>query len=269
MFLFAKNFNKINSKLSETYKTNDYKFEELKSSSHVKSLLNKETKRFFSSNIYVMNSSIGMIMLPIFTIAILFVGYDKIAQILEINIFKDMILLQILGITLFCLMLTNTTCVSISLEGKNLWILKSSPIEEMDIFKSKILLNIILTIPISVISFTALSFKLNFALKTTLLIIVAIILLAIFSATLGIIINLLYPKLEFTSDVAVVKRGASVIITMISNVLYLAALCGIRYIFKINDTNLFLIIGDIITLIAVFLLYSILKTKGVKMFRNL
>lgn len=269
VFLFAKNFNKINSKLSETYKTNDYKFEELKSSSHVKSLLNKETKRFFSSNIYVMNSSIGMIMLPIFTIAILFVGYDKIAQILEINIFKDMILLQILGITLFCLMLTNTTCVSISLEGKNLWILKSSPIEEMDIFKSKILLNIILTIPISVISFIALSFKLNFALKTTLLIIIAIILLAIFSATLGIIINLLYPKLEFTSDVAVVKRGASVIITMISNVLYLAALCGIGYIFKINDTNLFLIIGDIITFIGVFLLYGLLKTKGVNMFRNL
>ncbi|MCC3868331.1 putative ABC transporter permease subunit [Terrisporobacter mayombei] len=269
VFLFAKNFNKINSKLSETYKANNYKFKELKSSSPVKSLLNKETKRFFSSNIYVMNSSIGMIMLPIFTIAILFVGYDKIAQILELNLVKDMILLQTLGITLFCLIMTNTTCVSISLEGKNLWILKSSPIEEMDIFKSKILLNIILTIPISVISFIALSFKLDFALKTTVLIIVAIILLAIFSATLGIIINLLYPKLEFTSDVAVVKRGASVIITMISNVLYLAALCGIGYIFKINDINLFLIIGDVITFIGVFVLYGLLKTKGVNMFRNL
>lgn len=269
VFLFAKNFNQINSKLSETYKTNDYKFKELKSSTPVKSLLSKETKRFFSSNIYVMNSSIGMIMLPIFTIAILLVGYDKIAQILEINMFKDMILLQVLGITLFCLMLTNTTCVSISLEGKNLWILKSSPIEEMDIFKSKILLNLILTIPISVASFIVLSFKLEFPLIATLLIIVAIILLAIFSATLGIIINLLYPKLEFTSDVAVVKRGASVIITMISNVLYLAALCGIGYIFKIDDINIFLVIGNVITFIGVFLLYGLLKTKGVGMFRNL
>ena len=30
---------------------------------------------------------------------------------------------------------------------------------------------------------------------------------------LGLFINLLYPKLEFTNDVAVVKRGASVIIS--------------------------------------------------------
>lgn len=267
--LFAKNFDKINSRLSETYKANDYKFRELKLSSPVKSLLSKETKRFLSSNIYVMNSSVGMIMLPIFTIAILVVGYDKIAQILEISMFKDMILLQILGIISFCLVLTNTTCVSISLEGKNLWILKSSPIEEMDIFKSKILVNIILTIPISIVSFIALSFKLDFSIIATLLIIVAIILLAIFSATLGIIINLLYPKLEFTSDVAVVKRGASVIITMISNGLYLVALCGIGYIFKIDNINLFLIIVNVITLIGVFLLYGLLKTKGVNMFRNL
>ena len=269
VILLAKNFNKINSKLGETYKANNYKFKELKVSSPVKSLLKKETKRFLSSNIYVMNCSIGMIMLPIFTIAILLVGYDKIAQILEMNVVKDSILLQILGITLFCLIMTNTTSVSISLEGKNLWILKSSPIEEMDIFKSKILLNIILTIPISVISFLALSFKLDFHIKTTALIIIAIILLSILSATLGILINLLYPKLEFTSDVAVVKRSASVLITMIANVLYLALLCGIGYILKINDINLFLIIGDVITLMGIFFLYGLLKTKGVKMFRNL
>ena len=46
-----------------------------------------------------------------------------------------------------------------------------------------------------------------------------IVLISIFSAVLGLFINLLYPKLEFTSDVQVVKQGASVIINMISNLL--------------------------------------------------
>ena len=269
IYLFANNFNKINSKLNETYKSNDYEFKELKSSSVVKSLFNKEVKRYFSSNVYVMNTFVGMIMLIIFTVAILFIGYDKIAQILEISVVKDLMLIQIIGITAFCLVMTNTTCVSISLEGKNLWILKSSPIKEMDIFKSKILLNIILTIPITVISFIALSLRLSIEMKSTLLVIIAIVLLALFSAILGILINLLYPKLEFTSDVAVVKRGASVIVTLLANMLYIVALCGVGYIFKINNINTFLIIVNIITAISTFGLYLLLKHKGVKLFRSL
>lgn len=269
VYLFAKNFSKMNGRLSETYKANNYKFKELKSSSPVIALFNKEVKRYFSSNVYVMNTFVGMIMLVIFTGAVLLVGYDKIAEMLEISVVKDLILVQTLGITVFCLLMTNTSCVSISLEGKNLWILKSSPIKEMDIFKSKILLNLALTIPISIICFMVLSFKLSFNVKSTVLVIIAIVLLAIFGATLGILINLLYPKLDFINDVAVVKRGASVLLTMIGNMLYVVVLCGIGHVLKIDDINRFLILGNVITVIAVFILYRILKVKGVKMFRSL
>ena len=269
IYLFSNNFNKINSKLSETYKANNYKFKELKTSKPVIALFNKEVKRYFSSNIYVMNTFVGMIMLIIFTISILFIGYDKIAQLLEISVIKDMMLLQILGITLFCLVMTNTTSVSISLEGKNLWILKSSPIKEMDIFKSKILLNMILNIPISVICFIILSIKLNFQIKATMLILIAIVLLSVFCSILGILINLLYPKLDFTSDVIVVKRSASVIVNLICSILYIGAICGIGYIFKISDINLFLSIANIIVLASIFIIYGLLKNKGTEMFRNL
>lgn len=269
IFIFANNLNKINSKLSETYKANNYKFKELKSSKPVIALLRKEAKRYLSSTIYVMNSSIGMILLPIFAVAIVFVGYDKIAQVLEISVVFEMMKVQIIGIIVFCIIMTNTASVSISLEGKNLWILKSSPIDEMDIFKSKILLNILLTIPISVISFFIIAIRLNFELKTTIIIIFSIILLSIFSSTLGLYINLLYPKLEFTSDVQVVKQGASVIISMISNILYVIILCGIGYIFKLNNLDLFLIVSNILTVITVLILYRTIKTKGVKLFRSL
>jgi ABC-2 type transport system permease protein len=63
----------------------------------------------------------------------------------------------------------------------------------------------------------------------------SIVLISIFSATLGLFINLLYPKLEFTSDVQVVKQGASVIINMISSLLYVAIFVGIGYIFDITN----------------------------------
>ena len=216
-----------------------------------------------------MNSSIGMILLPIFAIAIIFIGYEKIATLLEIPMVMDMMKIQIVGIIVFCIVMSNTSCVSISIEGKNLWILKSLPIDEMDIFKSKILLNIFLTIPISIISFLLIGIKLNFGLNTIILVMISIVLLAIFSATLGLFINLLYPKLEFTSDVQVVKQGASVIINMISNLLYVAILCGIGYILKLSNFELFLIISNIITFISILVLYNLLKYKGVELFKNL
>ena len=269
ILLFANNFNKINSKLSETYKANNYKFKKLKTSKPVIALLRKELKRYLSSTIYVMNSSIGMILLPIFAVTIVLVGYDKIAQLLEISILVDMMKIQIIGIIAFCIITSNTSCVSLSLEGKNLWILKSCPIDEMEIFKSKVLLNIILTIPISVISFLVIGIKLNFGLKTIIIVILSIVLLSIFSATLGLFINLLYPKLEFTSDVQVVKQSASVIISMLSNILYLAILCGIGYVLKINNFELFLIVSNIITFISILVLYNLLKSKGVELFKNL
>ena len=265
--MFANNFNRINSKLSESYKSNDYEFKELETSKPVKALFKKDLKRYLSSSIYVMNTSIGMILLLIFSVAIIFVGYHKIATLLEIPIVVDMMKIQIIGIIVFCIVMSNTSCVSISIEGKNLWILKSLPIDEMDIFKSNILLNILLTIPISLISFLVIGIKLSFELKTIILVMIFIVLISIFSAVLGLFINLLYPKLEFTSDVQVVKQGASVIINMISSLLYVAIFVGIGYIFKITNFEVFLVISNIITFISILGMYNILKCKGVELFK--
>jgi ABC-2 type transport system permease protein len=210
-----------------------------------------------------------MILLPIFALAIVFIGYEKIASLLEIPIVMDMMKIQVVGIVVFCIVMSNTSCVSISIEGKNLWILKSLPIAEMDIFKSKILLNILLTIPISLISFLVIGIKLGFELKTVILVMIFIVLLAVFSAALGLFINLLYPKLEFTSDVQVVKQGASVIINMISNLLYLAILCGIGYVLKISNFEVFLVVSNVIIFVSILGMYNLLKYKGVELFKKL
>lgn len=269
VYIFSKNFNKINSQMGEKYKVNNYKFIELKSSRPVTALLKKEAKRYFSSTIYFMNTFIGMILLPIFTIAIVVVGYDKITEILGISSMVEMIKMQIIAVVVFCIIMTNTTSVSISLEGKNLWILKSSPINEIDIFKSKIYLNLLLTIPIAVISFLILAIRLSFTIKSTLVVIASIILLAVFNASLGIFINLLYPKLDFTNDVLVVKRSASVIVSMISSLVYVGLVFFILYTIGFKNIDLLLMIANIITFITILFLWRVIKTKGVELFRGL
>ena len=98
---------------------------------------------------------------------------------------------------------------------------------------------------------------------------ISIVLISIFSAILGLFINLLYPKLEFTSDVQVVKQSASVIINMISSLLYVAILCGIGYVLKISNFEVFLFISNIITFISILGLYNLLKYKGIELFKKL
>ena len=82
-------------------------------------------------------------------------------------------------------------------------------------------------------------------------------------------LQIIYPKLEFTSNVQVVKQGASVIINMISNLLYIGLLCGIAYVLKISNFEVFLVISNIITFISILVLYNLLKYKGVELFKNI
>ncbi|MGL6108221.1 putative ABC transporter permease subunit [Romboutsia sp.] len=269
VYIFSNNFGKINSKMNESYKTNNYELKELKSSKPVFALLKKESKRFISSTVYVINSSIGVILMPLFAISIILISYDKIATILEMNVMENMIKAQMMGIAVFCIIMTNTAAVSISLEGKNLWILKSSPIDEIDIFKSKIYLNSILIIPVIVLSFLGIGIKLNFGIQTILLFTISIIILGFFSPALGLFINLLYPKLEFTSDVSVVKQSASVLLTMIASIVSIAIVCAVLYFVGIRSINLFLIFANVIFLILGTILWKTIKTKGVILFRNL
>ncbi|WP_195250996.1 ABC transporter permease [Romboutsia sp. 1001713B170207_170306_H8] len=127
--LFSKQYKIINSRMNENYKAKKYEIKDLKNSSIISALLQKEVKRYFSSYIYVLNSSIGIILLSIFSIGIIVFGQDKMADILQLNLDFAFIKIQIISLILFCIMTTCTTYCSISLEGKTLWILKSSPIK--------------------------------------------------------------------------------------------------------------------------------------------
>lgn len=269
IMLFANNYNKLNSRLKEGYVCNSYVFKKLKVSSPLKALFKKDLMRFFSSSVYVINSSISMMILFMFALSIEFIGYDKIATLLEINSDINTLKSEIIGMIAFSIMISNTSCISISMEGKHLWILKSLPIKESSIFKSKILLNILFTVPISTISFLILANRLSFERELIVLVLISIILLAVFSSMLGLFVNLLYPKLDFTNDAQVVKQGASVIINIMCSVIFIILICGIGYALQGTDISKLLIIVNIITFVSILGLFNLLKYKGIKLFKKL
>lgn len=102
-----------------------------------------------------------------------------------------------------------TTCVSLSLEGKNLWILKSLPLERKTIYQGKILFNLLLTVPAGLVVslIVAVRFPMDLGLRLLLFLVPAVY--AAFTSVLGMYFNIKMPKYDWSSETAVVKQSAS------------------------------------------------------------
>lgn len=268
LVLFSRTFASINMKLGETYQKNNYKMKSLKTSSPVMALTKKEFKRYLSSPIYVMNTAIMPVLSTIMVIALMFFGEDIISQMVGTNIDSSMISnIVILALTLLSAFQT-TTASSISLEGKNFWILKSSPIKFRDIVISKSLVNITVLVPLNIINAILLSFILKFSIVQTIIIILIPNLVVVLMSFIGLIVNLYLPRFDFTTDTQVVKQSASVLVVMLLGM----ALVGIpTYLYTLlsMDINAYFIICFVLLGALSAASWGFLNTKGQKIFRNL
>lgn len=245
IFLHALNLNykKLLSLLNEKKTKTKFQLKKLKHTQAKQILFFKEAKRYFSSPIYVFNTLFGVIIMLISSLAVFFTDKKDIINLikeggLNLNLFSVVILM-----VTFIAFLSNTSCASISIEGKNLWILKSLPIKLKSIIVTKVMFNFIVMIIPIIISIFAFSFVFGFSMIEMLfLILVAIISLGC-SSMFGIIINLKFPKLDAIDDTVVVKRSLSVIIATVLPLILIMTLGTIYpFIEKYISLNNYLII---------------------------
>lgn len=269
IIIFNKSFKTLTSKLGESYKSSNYKLGELKTSSQVHALFNKELKRYFSSYSYVLNTLFGMVLLCLMAIASLFISVETLQNTVGIPLSTGALPAMVTAITCGSVFLSNTTSSSISLEGKNLWILKSSPLKEVDIFKSKMTVNLFITIPLAIFSAILFTFGFNLTIVQLLWIITLSTLSALLNSMVGLIVNLYLPKLDFTSDTQVVKQGASTIISMLISFIIMSMPIFAFIKLEIADLNMFFTALTLILLTLSIILWTFLKTTGIRLFKKL
>lgn len=273
IFVFSKTFKVINGKLSESYKRANYKIKKLKTSSITKSLVNQEIKRYFATPIYVMNTAIGMVLLVAGSIATLFISKETLAELFKYPEIVNIIPIAILVVLIFTIGLSCTTNSSISLEGNRLWILKVLPIEPKEIFKGKIITNLIITIPAVIIANIIFYIGLKYNFKYLMLNLLISIVFCVLSSVIGLIVNLYFPKMEWTNPTTVVKQSASVMITILSIFLLILGVVGITilltYVFNINNMDIILVIVLAVFLIMLFISIRALNNIGSEKFNKL
>ena len=103
----------------------------------------------------------------------------------------------------------NTTSTSVSMEGKEWWILKSLPLPPKMILDSKLCFNLLLIAPFYLISQVFLGIALRGVAVEIFWSVIIMTLFILCSCVGGLTANLKFPKMEWDSEVVVVKQSAS------------------------------------------------------------
>lgn len=219
----SKNFQKICQRLYSTNAKHDYQMSHLKSNSVLKTLYKKELKRYFASSIYVTNTIVGPIMMVLLSAAVLFMDTRQLSEYLPM---AD----RIIDFMPFALAATSclitTTCTSISMEGKEWWIVKSLPIDAKELFDSKILMNLSIIAPFYLISEVLLMIAFRPGMVDAIWLVVLPVILMVFACVFGITINLLFPVFQWENEVTIVKQSASSMIGGLGGCLFII-LCAL------------------------------------------
>lgn len=263
VLILSVNYSKINTKLNSHHSKINYKFEELKSSSVFRAVYNKEVKQYFYYPIYVLNTSISILIPVVVSIVLIFISPKQMIFILgygsEFDILVKLMPLIIAAFASIC----STTSVSMSLEGKNRWILYSSPIEPITIFKAKIALNLTIIVPAVIICSSLFAISLSVGITDVIMMFVTPIVYCMFTVVTGLFINLKLPKYEWVSEYNVIKQSVSGTISIFLGIFSAGIPIGIGFMF--NDSILTILIVTTLV-IAGSTIFAYRSLKKVKLF---
>jgi len=262
-WVVGKIFIKINTQIMTIRHKTDYKMEELKSSSPLMALYKRDIKRYFASPVYVLNTGFGMVILLILTVALPFININELlGEIPVTGTMQEVIPL----IIMFCMATSCTTMASVSIEGKNLWIIKSLPVSTYTIFASKILVNLTVLIP-AVLASIVIGISFKFPLINGLLILISVISFAVFISLFGLAVNLNFPNLTWSNETVIIKQSMASMISVFFCLGLVAAQFGLLK--AIKNFCLSILIFICLVWLFNFILYKRLKTTGTRQFEKL
>lgn len=178
-------------------------------------LLHKEWHRFIGTSIYVMNTGFGVLILLVLAGWLLFfpgVMSDFSPILLELNVAPFWFVFAIIG---FSLSTVYTPAVSLSLEGKNIGLLKTLPIRGWTIFQAKIKFNLWLTIPVITLAMVVSAWRFDLGWLVGLLGWVSLVLFALLLSIFFMMLNIMFPRFDFQHEVEVVKQSLAALIAVL------------------------------------------------------
>ncbi len=236
-----------------------------------KALFLRELKRFFGLPTYLLNCGLGLFLMPILGVLAIIKRNDinqvlnplseavpDMAQLLPLAVVSSLVL--ILGINAI-------STPSVSLEGKNLWLVKSLPVSPASVLLAKENVHVVLNGIAALVTSVLLCIAIRLPLLTSLLLTLFLVLFCWFTGAIGLIIGVLRPNFQWTSEVQPIKQSANVLYSWFASyfggILLIAPFVPLRNLLSIN---VYFVLATVVLVVICILLNRWITTRGAKRF---
>lgn len=238
----------------------DWNKETTKQHSPVSALLERERTRYFSLPVYLTNTACGLLFAAVFVLLVVLMS-DKItpyiyqlAEYFQVP-FADYDVLFIYAFSILTT-ISCTTYVSISIEGKQIEILKSLPIAAKSLFRVKLLHHLSMSVPTIFVLNTIMALYLQWSFPKAMLGYAFPLLCSVLIGMIGYILNLIFPNYEWENVTHIIKQSLPAILTALIGVV---VTCGTAYLLlRFFPSSLF--IGSWIACAIILLLFLAMVT---------
>ena len=233
-------------------------------------LFGKELARFTASPNYMLNSGLGILLLPISGILLLWKG-GTVVPLLNEAFTSQSGCAEVLLCTGVCAIasMNDMATPSVSLEGKSLWLAQSLPVKPWQVLRAKLKVQLALTALPALVPLACMAFILPVTAALPLVFAETLAYIA-FSACLGLTLGVARANLTWTSELMPIKQSLAVTIALFGGWLYAIVFAGL-YLWqgwKLGAAA-YLAIAAAVTLAVTALLLRWLKTKGAQRFAML
>ncbi|MGN0482856.1 MAG: hypothetical protein ACI4HI_04815 [Lachnospiraceae bacterium] len=249
----------------------EYKQQTMKVGSMQKALFQKEMHRFLGSSTYMLNCGLGILMMVVAGIACLIKG-DGMVQFVSKTEMFSLDLIPLVACAGICMMasMNDITAPSVSLEGKNLWLLHSFPVPAWKALLGKLQVHLTLTlVPVTFLEICVLIVIKPDFINGMMLVFVTDLFVFVM-AEFGLMLNLLVPNLKWTNEVVPIKQSMSVMISLFGGWVLVTACFALHMAVgkMVTPIGFFGMVAAI--LFAAFVgMYVWLKKKGTRIFETL
>ncbi|MFL0198077.1 transporter [Clostridium sp. WILCCON 0269] len=238
----------------------------------------KELNILFRTPVYFMNCVVMNFIWPLFFIIPIISQKDLLKNLKHTHnylntIISDNVTLGILvsivfGISIMLSMINPIASTAISREGKNIFVNKFIPMNYKKQLLSKALAAFIINFSGIMLIILLITIIITPPLPLVAVVVLLSVIGTVFSIFLGIFIDLNYPKLNWDNEQRAVKQNFNVIISMLAGAFAGGIVIFSTIKFKIIFSITFPLI-IIVFLIADIILYKIVTTKGVTLYKNI
>ncbi|WP_294498056.1 hypothetical protein [uncultured Gemmiger sp.] len=268
LLLLGRSYRRLLTRMGARAARKQYRMTAQRSAGAMAALLRKEAARFFHTPIYLFNTGFGLILLLAATVAACWQKDFLLAwlgQEAGITLTGGQQFAAVAGCICFLLSTVSTSSVSLSLEGRSFWLLKSLPVSAAQILRAKVWFNLLAALPLTGCCVLALWVGFGFTPVQGISLLVCTAALTWFLSLFGMAANLLFPRLDAANDTVICKQSLSATVGVLGGMAVVGAGIGLCFaLAPLLPAEGCLLAGAAVLALFALLLNRWLATAGVR-----